>query len=184
MNSGGYIPRRDASRSISTALHRPCFRIYQIRWIKKCRFINGHNFFFWNFREATRHFSFRSHNSEYICKDIPSYGSQSKRAKIADLVNTKQWSYWLFMYFCCLQFPRKQKERKCKKAQKQLRPHRCLMWKKKISTTLEAQCWCLWIWKLLQEQSNIVKIKCHPTLASKWSSWYCYRHVWYYKTNG
>ena len=26
-----------------------CFRIYQIRWIKKRRFINGHNFFFWTF---------------------------------------------------------------------------------------------------------------------------------------
>ena len=23
-----------------------CFSIYQIRWIKKCRLINGHNFFF------------------------------------------------------------------------------------------------------------------------------------------
>ena len=42
-----------------------CFSIYEIRWIKKCRFINGHNFFFWNFRETTRHFSLRSQNSEY-----------------------------------------------------------------------------------------------------------------------
>ena len=37
-----------------------CFSIYLIRWIKKCCF----NFFFWNFRETTRHFSFRSQNSE------------------------------------------------------------------------------------------------------------------------
>ena len=37
-----------------------CFSIYQIRWIKKCCF----NFFFWNFRETTFHFSFRSQNSE------------------------------------------------------------------------------------------------------------------------
>ena len=37
-----------------------CFIIYQIRWIKKCCF----NFFFWNFRETTRHFSFRPQNSE------------------------------------------------------------------------------------------------------------------------
>ena len=37
------------------------FSIYQIRWIKK-RFFN---FFFWNFRETTRHFSLRSQNSEY-----------------------------------------------------------------------------------------------------------------------
>ena len=48
---------------------------------KKCRFINGFNIFFWNFRETTRHFSLRSQNS--AAKDIPSYGSQSKRAKIA-----------------------------------------------------------------------------------------------------
>ena len=38
-----------------------CFSIYQIRWIKKCCF----NFFFWNFREKTRHFSLCSQNSEY-----------------------------------------------------------------------------------------------------------------------
>ena len=37
-----------------------CFSIYQIRWIKKCCF----TFFFWNFHETTRHFSFRSQNSE------------------------------------------------------------------------------------------------------------------------
>ena len=34
-----------------------CFS--KIRWIKKCCFN-----FFWNFRETTRHFSFRSQNSE------------------------------------------------------------------------------------------------------------------------
>ena len=37
-----------------------CFSIYQITWIKKRSF----NFFFWNFRETTRHFSLRSQNSE------------------------------------------------------------------------------------------------------------------------
>ena len=42
-----------------------CFSIYQIRWIKKCCSINDHNFFFWDFRETTRHFSLRSQNSEY-----------------------------------------------------------------------------------------------------------------------
>ena len=36
------------------------FSIYQIRWIRKYCF----NFLFWNFRETTRHFSFRSQNSE------------------------------------------------------------------------------------------------------------------------
>ena len=62
------IPRREASRYISTALHRPwgdsCFSIYQIRWTKR-------RFFNFNF------------NFNWISKDIPSYGSQSKRAKIA-----------------------------------------------------------------------------------------------------
>ena len=65
VNSGGYIPRREASRYISTLFTDPdgdsCFSIYQIRWIKKCCF----NFFFWIFRETTRHFSLRSQNSEY-----------------------------------------------------------------------------------------------------------------------
>ena len=55
-----------------------CFSIYQIRWIKKCFF----NFFFWNFREMTCHFSLHSQNSEYPRIIIPSYGSQSKCAKI------------------------------------------------------------------------------------------------------
>ena len=61
VNNGGYIPRREASRYISTALLRPwgdsCFSIYQMRWIKKCRFINGHHFLFWNFRERRAIFS-------------------------------------------------------------------------------------------------------------------------------
>ena len=40
VNSGGYIPRCEALRYISTALHTDpevdsCFSIYQIRWIKK-----------------------------------------------------------------------------------------------------------------------------------------------------
>ena len=42
-----------------------CFHLYLIRWIKKYCFINGHNFFLWNFRETTRHFILRSQNSEY-----------------------------------------------------------------------------------------------------------------------
>ena len=43
-----------------------CFSIYQIRWIKKMlSHYYGHNFFFWNFCETTRHFSLRSQNSEY-----------------------------------------------------------------------------------------------------------------------
>ena len=47
VNSGGYIPRREASRYIYLPLFTDpegdsCFSIYQIRWIKNCCF----NFFF------------------------------------------------------------------------------------------------------------------------------------------
>ena len=38
VNSGGYIPRREASRYISTTEGDSCFSIYQIRWMKKCFF--------------------------------------------------------------------------------------------------------------------------------------------------
>ena len=55
-----------------------CFSIYQIRWIKKCCF----NFFFWNFSRNDAPFFF-PFAEQWIAKDIPSYGSQSKRAKIA-----------------------------------------------------------------------------------------------------
>ena len=89
VNSGGYIPRRFASRYISTALHRPwgdsCFSIYQIRWIKKCCF----NFFFWNFRETKRHFSLRSRNSEYPRIFRVTGANQNARKLLStDLVNT------------------------------------------------------------------------------------------------
>ena len=68
-----------------------CFSIYQIRWIKKCRFINGHNLFFWNFRETTRHFSFHSHNSEYP-RIFQVMGAIQDRWKSlsTDLINTKE----------------------------------------------------------------------------------------------
>ena len=89
MNSGRYIPRCEASRYISTALHRPwgdsCFSIYQIRWIKKCCF----NFFFWNFRETTCHFSLRSQNSEYPRIFRVTGANQSAQILLStDLVNT------------------------------------------------------------------------------------------------
>ena len=88
------IPRCEASRYISTSLHRPwgdsCFSIYQIRWIKKCRFINGHNFFFWNFRETTRHFSLRSQNSEYPrILQVTGANQTARKLLSTDLVNTK-----------------------------------------------------------------------------------------------
>ena len=68
-----------------------CFIIYQIRWIKKCRFINGYNFFFWNFRETTRHFSHRSQNSEYPRIFRVTGANQNVRKLLStDLVNTKQ----------------------------------------------------------------------------------------------
>ena len=63
VNSGGYIPRREASRYISTTLHRPQFLL-----LKLSR--NGAPFF-------------PPFAKQWISKDIPSYGSQSKRTKIA-----------------------------------------------------------------------------------------------------
>ena len=105
VNSGGYIPRRKASRYISTALHR----IYQIRWIKKCRFINGHNFFR-KFRETTRHFSVHSQNSEYPTTFSVTGANQNARKLLStDLVNTKiQYSshmIWLCYYDCTKYIP-------------------------------------------------------------------------------
>ena len=80
VNSGGYIPRCEASRYIYPPLFTDpegdsCFSIYQIRWIKKHFF----NFFFWNFRKTF----FSPFAKQWMAKDIPSYGSQSKRVKIA-----------------------------------------------------------------------------------------------------
>ena len=63
-----------------------CFSIYQIRWIKKRFFI----FFFWNFRETTRHFSLRSQNSEYprIFR-VTGANENARKLLSTDLVNTK-----------------------------------------------------------------------------------------------
>ena len=71
-----------------------CFSIYQIRWIKKCFF----NFFFWNFRETTRHFSLRSQNSEYPRIFQVTGANQNVRKLLpTDLVNTKM----LYLRFVC-----------------------------------------------------------------------------------
>ena len=83
VNSGGYIPRREASRYVYPPLFTDpegdsCFSIYQIRWIKK-RFLN---FFFYNFRETTRHFSLGSQNSEYP-RIFRVSGANQNAAKIA-----------------------------------------------------------------------------------------------------
>ena len=67
-----------------------CFSIYQIRWIKKCRFINGHNLFFWNFHEMTHHFSLRSQNSEYLrIFQVMGANQNARKLLSTDLVNTK-----------------------------------------------------------------------------------------------
>ena len=74
-----------------------CFSIYQIIWIKKRCF----NFFFWNFRETMHHFSPCS-QKQWISKDIPSHGSQSKtREKLlsTDLVNNNWMVIVPFPYF-------------------------------------------------------------------------------------
>ena len=66
-----------------------CFSIYQIRWIKKCRFFNGHNFFFWNFRETTRQFSLRSQNSKYPrIFQVTAVNQNARKLLSTDLVNT------------------------------------------------------------------------------------------------
>ena len=92
VNSGGYI-YRDAKRLgvyltlFTDAEGDSCFSIYQIRWIKKCCF----NFFFWNFRETTRHFSLRSRNSEYPRIFRVTGANPSARKLLSnDLVNTNQ----------------------------------------------------------------------------------------------
>ena len=83
VNSGGYIPRREASIVAFSS-------IYPIRWIKKCRFINDHNFFLWNFRETTRHFSLRSQNSEYPrIFQVTGANQNARKLLSTDLVNTK-----------------------------------------------------------------------------------------------
>ena len=68
-----------------------CFSIFQIRWIKKCRFINGHSFFFWNFHETTPHFFPRSQNSEYPrIFQVTGANQNARKLLSTDLVNTKR----------------------------------------------------------------------------------------------
>ena len=86
------------TRSVEVYIHRssPTLRgivvlnsIYQIRWIKKCRFINGHNFF-WNFRETKRHFSLCLQNSEYPrIFQVMGANQNARKLLSTDLVNTK-----------------------------------------------------------------------------------------------
>ena len=67
-----------------------CFRIYQIKWIKKCCFINGHNFFFWKYRETRRYFSLCSQNSEYPrIFQVTGANQNARKLLSTDLVNTK-----------------------------------------------------------------------------------------------
>ena len=70
------------------------FSIYQIRWIKKCHFINGHNFFFWNFHETMCHFPLRSQNSEYP-RIFHVTGANQNTQKLLStyLVNTNYYYY-------------------------------------------------------------------------------------------
>ena len=58
---------------------------------KKCRFINGHNFFFWNFRETSRHSSLRSQNSSEYPRIFQVTGANQNARKLlsTDLVNLK-----------------------------------------------------------------------------------------------
>ena len=77
-----------------------CFSIYQIRWIKKCFF----NFFFWNFRETTRHISLRSQNSEYPRIFRVTGANQNVRKLLfTNLVNTINNSYYCILLLRCSQ---------------------------------------------------------------------------------
>ena len=76
-----------------------CFSIYQIRWIKKCFF----NFFFWNFRETTRHFSLRSQNSEYPrIFQVTGANQNARKLLSTDLVNSNNYCplTCLYMNIC------------------------------------------------------------------------------------
>ena len=85
-----------------------CFSIYQIRWIKKHYF----NFFFWTFRETTRHFSLRLQNSEYPRIFRVTGANQNARKLLStDLENTyilltkrevKMAGYWPSSLFAFL----------------------------------------------------------------------------------
>ena len=56
---------------------------------KKCRSVNGRNFFFWNFREMKYHFSLRSQNNEYPRIFQVTGAIQNERKLLStDLVNT------------------------------------------------------------------------------------------------
>ena len=95
VNSGGYIPKHEVSRYINypplfaDPEGNSSFSIYQIRWTKKCRFTNGHNFFFSNFHERTRHSSLRSQNSEYPrIFQVTGANQNAQKLLPTDLVNT------------------------------------------------------------------------------------------------
>ena len=63
------------------------------------------NFFFWNFRETTRHFSLRSQNSEYLrILQVTGANQNARKLLSTDLVNTKYISEkWTSQYdnFLC-----------------------------------------------------------------------------------
>ena len=82
VNSGGYIPRCKASRYISTALHRPLggqLLQYLPNQMDKKTLLQ-----FLPLKLSRNDAPFFSQFAkQWISKDIPSYSSQSKRAKIA-----------------------------------------------------------------------------------------------------
>ena len=75
-----------------------CFSIYQIRW-KKIHFFN---FFFWNFRERTRHFSLCSQNSEYprIFR-VTGANQNTRKLQSTDLANTNNNYYFALKLVTC-----------------------------------------------------------------------------------
>ena len=71
-----------------------CFSIYQIRWIKKCFF----DFFFWNFRETTCHFSLGSQNRIFR---VTRANQNARKLLSTDLVKLILISNVLIIYYIC-----------------------------------------------------------------------------------
>ena len=71
-----------------------CFSVYQIRWIKKCCFINGHNFFFWNFRKTRK-------TVKLYPRIFQVMGANQNGQKLlsTDLVNTTNNNYCYSFFF-------------------------------------------------------------------------------------
>ena len=103
VSSDGYVTRREASRYISTALHRPwgggivVLVFTKSDWWKNAVSFNGQNLLVWNVCVTTRHFSLRSQNRGYP-RIFRVTGANQNAQKLlpTDLVNTNN-NYFKFI---------------------------------------------------------------------------------------